>query len=82
MAVFDKICSIPHPSKHEEELAQYIIQWAQEQKLDVKDETGNVFIKKPATEGMENRKGVVLQAHIDMVPQKMKTQTTTSKPIL
>jgi len=68
---FDKICSIPHPSKHEEELAQYIINWAQEQKLEVKrDPTGNVFIKKPATEGMENRKGVVLQAHIDMVPQK------------
>jgi len=68
---FDKICSIPHPSKHEEELAQYIVNWAKEQKLDVKrDETGNIFIKKPATKGMENRKGVVLQAHIDMVPQK------------
>ncbi|CAH0526707.1 aminoacyl-histidine dipeptidase [Vibrio hippocampi] len=68
---FDKICSIPHPSKHEEALAQYIVTWAQEQGLDVKrDKTGNVFIKKPATAGMENKKGVVLQAHIDMVPQK------------
>lgn len=68
---FDKICSIPHPSKQEEALAQYIINWAQEQKLEVKrDATGNVFIKKPATKGMEDRKGVVLQAHIDMVPQK------------
>ncbi|MEZ8723403.1 aminoacyl-histidine dipeptidase [Vibrio pomeroyi] len=68
---FDKICSIPHPSKHEEELAQYIIAWATEQGLDVRrDPTGNVFIKKPATAGMENKKGVVLQAHIDMVPQK------------
>ncbi|MCK6262570.1 aminoacyl-histidine dipeptidase [Vibrio sp. ZSDE26] len=68
---FDKICSIPHPSKHEEALAQYIIGWATEQGLDVRrDPTGNVFIKKPATAGMENRKGVVLQAHIDMVPQK------------
>ncbi|MGF1747629.1 aminoacyl-histidine dipeptidase [Vibrio cionasavignyae] len=68
---FDKICSIPHPSKHEEALAQTIIQWAQEQNLDVKrDKTGNVFIKKPATAGMEHKKGVVLQAHIDMVPQK------------
>ncbi|PTO97672.1 cytosol nonspecific dipeptidase [Vibrio sp. 10N.286.48.B8] len=68
---FDKICSIPHPSKHEEELAQYIIAWATEQGLDVRrDPTGNVFIKKPATPGMENKKGVVLQAHIDMVPQK------------
>lgn len=68
---FDKICSIPHPSKHEEQLAQYIVGWAKEQGLDVRrDTTGNVFIKKPATAGMENRKGVVLQAHIDMVPQK------------
>ncbi len=68
---FDKICSIPHPSKHEEALAQYIISWAKEQGLDVRrDPTGNVFIKKPATTGMENKKGVVLQAHIDMVPQK------------
>ncbi|NIY84231.1 aminoacyl-histidine dipeptidase [Vibrio hepatarius] len=68
---FDKICSIPHPSKHEEALAQYIIDWAKAQGLDVRrDPTGNVFIKKPATPGMENKKGVVLQAHIDMVPQK------------
>ncbi|WED21296.1 aminoacyl-histidine dipeptidase [Vibrio sp. JC009] len=68
---FDKICSIPHPSKHEEALAQYIVSWAEEKGLDVRrDPTGNVFIKKPATKGMENRKGVVLQAHIDMVPQK------------
>ncbi|MEF1309788.1 aminoacyl-histidine dipeptidase [Vibrio mytili] len=68
---FDKICSIPHPSKHEESLAQYIINWASEQGFEVRrDPTGNVFIKKPATPGMENKKGVVLQAHIDMVPQK------------
>ncbi|QKE35028.1 aminoacyl-histidine dipeptidase [Vibrio fluvialis] len=68
---FDKICSIPHPSKHEEALAQYIIGWAKEQGLNVRrDPTGNVFIKKPATPGMEHKKAVVLQAHIDMVPQK------------
>ena len=68
---FDKICSIPHPSKHEEALAQYIVEWATAQNLPVKrDEVGNVFITKPATAGMENKKKVVLQAHIDMVPQK------------
>ncbi|WP_217512249.1 aminoacyl-histidine dipeptidase [Vibrio metschnikovii] len=68
---FDKICSIPHPSKHEEALAQYIIDWATQQGLEVRrDPIGNVFIKKPATAGMEHKKGVVLQAHIDMVPQK------------
>jgi len=68
---FDKICSIPHPSKHEEQLAQAIIGWVTELGLEVRrDPTGNVIIKKPATPGMEDKKGVVLQAHIDMVPQK------------
>ncbi|WP_064605544.1 aminoacyl-histidine dipeptidase [Photobacterium sp. J15] len=68
---FDQICSIPHPSKHEEQLAQHIVKFAESEGLEVRrDATGNVFIKKPATPGMENRKGVVLQAHIDMVPQK------------
>lgn len=67
---FDKICSIPHPSKHEAALANYIIDWAKSQNLEGKqDPSGNVFIKKPATPGMENKKPVVLQAHIDMVPQ-------------
>ncbi|MHA2938622.1 aminoacyl-histidine dipeptidase [Vibrio sp. RC27] len=69
--IFDKICSIPHPSYHEEALANYIVNWAQELKLDVKrDKIGNIFIKKSATSGMEKRKTVVLQAHLDMVPQK------------
>lgn len=73
---FDKICSIPHPSKHETQLANYIIEWATAEGLDVRcDDTGNVIIKKPATQGMENRKGVVLQAHIDMVPQKNENTT-------
>ncbi|WP_299015957.1 aminoacyl-histidine dipeptidase [uncultured Photobacterium sp.] len=68
---FDQICSIPHPSKHEEQLAQHIVKFAESEGLEVRrDAVGNVFIKKPATPGMENRKGVVLQAHIDMVPQK------------
>ncbi|NOU50093.1 aminoacyl-histidine dipeptidase [Pseudoalteromonas sp. JBTF-M23] len=68
---FDQICAIPHPSKHEHALAQFIVDWATNQGLEVRrDPTGNVFIKKHATTGMENRKTVVLQAHIDMVPQK------------
>ncbi|HGY5298885.1 TPA: M20/M25/M40 family metallo-hydrolase, partial [Aeromonas salmonicida] len=67
---FEQICSIPHPSKHEARLSAWIMQWAQEEGLAVKqDAVGNIIIKKPATPGMENRKGVVLQAHIDMVPQ-------------
>lgn len=68
---FSQLCSIPHPSKHEEELAQYIVNWAEQQGLAVKrDNVGNLIIKKPASKGMENRKGVILQAHLDMVPQK------------
>ncbi|MCD9556305.1 aminoacyl-histidine dipeptidase [Photobacterium carnosum] len=82
---FDQICSIPHPSKYEEQLAQYIVSFAQAEGLDVRrDNTGNVIIKKPATAGMENRKGVVLQAHIDMVPQKNEdtVHDFTQDPIL
>ncbi|BBN83452.1 aminoacyl-histidine dipeptidase [Pseudoalteromonas sp. A25] len=68
---FDQICAIAHPSKHEEALAKFIVEWATNKGLDVRrDPTGNVFIKKSATSGMEDRRTVVLQAHIDMVPQK------------
>ena len=69
--IFAKICSIPHPSHHEEELAQHIMGWAKEKGLFVdRDAVGNILIRKAATAGMENRKPVVLQAHLDMVPQK------------
>ncbi|AIY65150.1 aminoacyl-histidine dipeptidase [Pseudoalteromonas piratica] len=69
--IFEKICSIPHPSKHEQKISAWIQQFATDLGLDVKeDKVGNLIIKKPATTGMENRKGVILQAHMDMVPQK------------
>lgn len=69
--IFEHICSIPHPSKHEQKISAWIQTWAQEQGLSVKeDAVGNLFIKKPASAGMEDRKGVILQAHMDMVPQK------------
>jgi dipeptidase D len=69
--LFEKICSIPHPSKHEQKISLWIQEWAKELGLIVKEDTvGNLFIKKPATSGMENRKGIILQAHMDMVPQK------------
>lgn len=67
---FDKFCQIPRPSKHEAALSQWIQDWAQSQAISVKvDPVGNLILKKPATPGLENRKGVILQAHIDMVPQ-------------
>ncbi|MBS9435683.1 beta-Ala-His dipeptidase [Photorhabdus noenieputensis] len=69
--IFAKICSIPHPSYHEEALATHIVQWAQEKELHVeRDQVGNILIRKPTSKGLENRKAVVLQAHLDMVPQK------------
>ncbi|PSN09197.1 cytosol nonspecific dipeptidase [Siccibacter turicensis] len=69
--IFAKICSIPHPSYHEEELANHIMGWAKEKGLHAeRDQVGNILIRKPATAGMENRKPVALQAHLDMVPQK------------
>ncbi|GIU30848.1 aminoacyl-histidine dipeptidase [Shewanella schlegeliana] len=68
---FEQICAIPHPSKHEQALSAHIQAWAKDKQLSVvEDKVGNLIIKKPATAGMENRKTVVLQAHIDMVPQK------------
>jgi dipeptidase D len=69
--IFEKICSIPHPSKHEQKISLWIQDWAKELKLSIKeDAVGNLIIKKPASVGMEDRKGVILQAHMDMVPQK------------
>lgn len=67
---FDKICAIPHPSHYEDELAEFIVDWAKSLSLFAeRDEVGNVLIRKPATKGMENRQKVALQAHLDMVPQ-------------
>ncbi|MDY0053336.1 MAG: aminoacyl-histidine dipeptidase [Bacteroidales bacterium] len=68
---FDMICSIPHPSKKEEKIVEAVIEFAKTNNLEyVKDEVGNIIIRKPATKGYENRKGIILQAHLDMVPQK------------
>lgn len=83
MANFADICSIPHPSYHEEALATHIVAWAEEKGIHVeRDEVGNVLLRKPASRGMENRKPVVLQAHLDMVPQKITIPHTTSPKIL
>ncbi|MBR4052945.1 MAG: aminoacyl-histidine dipeptidase [Alistipes sp.] len=68
---FAQIVNIPRPSGHEEAIRQYIIDFAKAQGLEWKEDEGhNVYVRKPASEGMENRVGVVIQAHLDMVPQK------------
>jgi dipeptidase D len=68
---FSDLCAIPRPSKNEGKAAEFVKDFAIAQGLDYTvDATGNVIIRKPASPGMEGRAGVVLQAHLDMVPQK------------
>ncbi len=69
--IFHDLTQIPRPSKKEEKAVEFAKNFGL--KLGLKtivDKSGNVIIKKSATPGMENRKGIVLQAHLDMVPQK------------
>ncbi|MCF8380463.1 MAG: aminoacyl-histidine dipeptidase [Bacteroidales bacterium] len=69
--IFHDLTQIPRPSKKEQAAAEYAKKFGE--KLGLKtivDEIGNVIISKPATPGLENRMGIVLQAHLDMVPQK------------
>lgn len=68
---FAKVCSIPHPSKHEAQLREYVIEVAKRNGLEYQQDTvGNVVVRKAATAGYEGHPGVILQAHMDMVPQK------------
>ena len=70
---FEEICQIPRPSKHEEKIIAYLQEFGKSHGLKTTTDTcGNVLIEKPASPGMENRKTVVLQAHMDMVPDKRK----------
>lgn len=68
---FSDICGIPHPSRNEEAIRKYIVAFAEANGLDYTvDEVNNIIIRKPATPGMDGRKGIILQSHLDMVPQK------------
>ena len=68
---FYSLTQIPRPSGHMEKITKFLIDFGKGLGLEsFVDEVGNVIIRKPATPGMENRKGVILQAHMDMVPQK------------
>jgi len=67
---FYQLTQVPRPSKHEEKIRAFMIKFGNDLGLETfMDEVGNVIIRKPATKGMEDRKGVVLQGHLDMVPQ-------------
>ena len=68
---FYSLTRIPRPSGYMEKITEFLIDFGKGLGLEsFVDEAGNVIIRKPATPGMENRKGVILQAHMDMVPQK------------
>ena len=68
---FYGLTQIPRPSKHEEKVQEYLLKWGKEHGVEVfRDDTGNIIFRAPATPGMENRRGVILQGHMDMVPQK------------
>ena len=68
---FYNLTRIPRPSKHEAKVIEYLYNWGVSHGFEtIKDKTGNIIIRVPATPGMENRKGVILQGHMDMVPQK------------
>lgn len=70
-SIFEDICNIPHPSKKEEAIIAYVKKFGEELGLEtVVDHVGNVVIRKAATPGMESRQTIILQGHLDMVPQK------------
>lgn len=68
---FSQLTQIPRPSHHEEQVSAFLADFGRDLGLEpVVDEVGNVLIRKPASLGMADRPGVILQAHIDMVPVK------------
>lgn len=69
---FAKINEIPRPSKHEEQMIEYLKTFGESRGLEtVIDETGNVIIRKPATPGFEDKDTIILQSHMDMVCEKL-----------
>ena len=69
---FYKLTQVPRPSGHLEKIQQFLLQWAAERGIEAyKDGGDNIVMHKPATPGYENRKCCTLQAHMDMVPQKV-----------
>ena len=73
---FYALTQVPRPSGHLEKVQQFLLDFANQAGVDAFiDEGRNVVMRKPAVAGMENRKGVILQAHMDMVPQKTPEST-------
>ena len=73
---FYLLTQVPRPSGHLEKVQEFLLQWAKERGIEAfKDNAENIVMRKPATPGMENRKIATLQAHMDMVPQKVDDST-------
>ena len=73
---FDALTQVPRPSGHLEKVQQFLLDFAKRAGVEAyKDEAENIVMRTPATPGMENRKTTILQAHMDMVPQKDKDST-------
>lgn len=73
---FHALTQVPRPSGHLEKVQQFLLDWAKEHNVEAfQDPAGNIVMRKPATPGYENRKVVLLQAHMDMVPQKTPEST-------
>ena len=69
--IFEDICVIPHGSGNESGVAEYILKYASDRGLfALRDETGNVFVRKEAAAGYENKPALLLQGHMDMVCEK------------
>ena len=68
---FEAITKIPRCSKHEDKIAEWLVEWAKDNNFDVKmDKVKNIAIKVPGSPGYENSPAVVLQGHMDMVCEK------------
>ena len=73
---FDALTQVPRPSGHLEKVQHMLLEFAARVGVEAfKDAAGNIVMRKPASPGMENRKGIILQAHMDMVPQKSNEST-------
>ena len=73
---FDALTQVPRPSGHLEKVQQFLLDFATRVGVEAfKDAAGNIVMRKSASPGMENRKGIILQGHMDMVPQKTKEST-------
>jgi len=69
--LFNEVCQVPRPSKHEEKMIDFLLSFAEKHKLEAKkDNAGNIVIKKPGFTGLEKGNTVVLQSHMDMVCEK------------